>query len=642
MNALRPARTPAVVLAGAAVLLSAALFPPPAAATAAEPACGTAGIRSADPGAGCSWTAPGTDTFTVPAGVSSLTVDLFGAEGGSAAGYVTPNPPETGAPGGLGGHTRATLAVTPGQVLQLTVGAAGSSGSSRRGEYARPGGHGHGAGGGGAHGGGGSGGGASDLSVGANANGTTERVLVAGGGGGAGNGGPALHGGHGGGGSGAPGGQADGPQGSGIAGGGATRTAHGTGSPNSKLGGPGIPGGDTDPNTGLPNPGSGGAGGNGGRGGNGGGGGGGGYFGGGGGSGGGNPDNLPGAGGGGGSGYATPLATGVSLIAGINRGNGRAAISWRYDTTLTLTADTTTPLYGHSATLTAQVTSPAGGAPTGSVVLLDGDTPLGTVPLTDGRAVLRTQVLRPGSHSITARYEGGPLHAPSGSPEPVPLTVGFSRPCLTGTLEGPLTVAAGESLCLGAGARQTGPVRIEPGGALAASAAGITGRVSADGARALSLCAVRITGPLAVHGSTGPVTLAVRSPGRSPWSPTRAAPHCPAPPSPGRCGARATLPRRSCSTSPWTVRRPASAADRGGAADVNGGRGGPGPRPCSLPPGRAAVRQTGRRIDLKGVLRAANVTRLGRGAYRFSSVGDGAALGRRCRSERLVRRPPWA
>ncbi|MFE5486421.1 Ig-like domain-containing protein [Streptomyces sp. NPDC056527] len=505
MNTSRTARTPALVLAGAAVLVAAALHPPTATAAAAEPLCGTTGVVTTEPGAGCAWTAPGTDTFTVPAGVSSLTVELFGAEGGSAAGYVTPNPPNTGAPGGRGGRTRATVAVTPGQVLQLTVGAAGIPGSSRRGEYARPGGYGHGAGGGGAHGGGGSGGGASDLRVGAF--GPTERILVAGGGGGAGNGGPELRGGAGGGPAGEPGGQAAGPEGSGIAGGGATQTAHGTGSPNSRLGGPGSPGGATDPNTGLPNPGSGGAGGNGGRGGNGGGGGGGGWFGGGGGSGGGNPDNLPGAGGGGGSGYAAPLTTGAELTAGVNQGSGRALLTWRYDTTLALAADTATPLYGHATTLTAEVTASAGGTPTGSVVFLDGDAPLGTAPLTDGQAVWRTPVLRPGSHAITARYEGDPLYGASGSPQPVGVTVGFSRPCLTGHHTGPLTVSAGESLCLAAGARQSGPVRIESGGALAASNAVVTGPFSADGARALSLCGVRVIGPLTVRGTTGPVAL---------------------------------------------------------------------------------------------------------------------------------------
>ncbi|MFB7612213.1 Ig-like domain-containing protein [Streptomyces gardneri] len=499
------ARTPFLAMGGAAVLVAAVLHSSTATAVAAEPVCGTTGVSVTGAGAGCVWTTPGTDSFTVPAGVTAVTVDLYGAEGGSAAGYVTPNPPQDGAPGGLGGHTRAGLAVTPGQVLQLTLGAAGVPGSSRRGEYARPGGFGHGAGGGGAHGGGGSGGGASDLRVGSF--GAAERMLVAGGGGGAGNGGPYLHGGDGGGLAGDPGGQADGPEGSGIAGGGATQTAHGTGSPNSKLGGPGAPGGETDPNTGLPNPGSGGAGGNGGRGGNGGGGGGGGWFGGGGGSGGGNPDNLPGAGGGGGSSHADPATTEARLETGANRGNGRAVITWRYDTNTALTVDTTTPLFGRPTTVTTEVTSAAGGTPTGTVVLLDGDTPLGSAPLTDGRAVLRTPVLRPGSHAISARYEGDALHHPGNSPEPSLVTVGFSRPCQTEAHEGPLTVSAGESLCLAAGAHQSGPVRIEPGGALAASGAVLTGPFSADGALALSLCGVRLDGRFTVRDTAGPVVL---------------------------------------------------------------------------------------------------------------------------------------
>ncbi|WP_030690417.1 Ig-like domain-containing protein [Streptomyces globisporus] len=339
MNTHRRARTrtAALVMGGAAVLVAAVLHSPTATAVAADPVCGTTGVSLTDArvGAACTWTTPGTDTFAVPAVVSSVTVDLYGAEGGSAAGYVSPDPPRPGAPGGLGGHTRATLAVTPGQTLQLTVGAAGIPGSSRHGEYARPGGYGHGAGGGGAHGGGGSGGGASDLRVGAF--GPADRVLVAGGGGGAGNGGPALHG--------------------------------------------------------------------------------------------------------------------------------------------------------------------------GDVVLLDGDTPLGTVPLTGGRAVLRTPVLRPGSHTITARYEGDLLHHPGSTPQPLMLTVGFSRPCRTGTHEGPLTVPAGESLCLAAGARQNGPVRIEPGGALAASGAVFNGPFTADGALALSLCGTRLDGRFTVRGTVGPFVL---------------------------------------------------------------------------------------------------------------------------------------
>ncbi|MFD5624201.1 Ig-like domain-containing protein [Streptomyces yangpuensis] len=509
-------RSRTAMVAGATGLLAAALTAAPAtaepaapaaaSAPAAAPPCGTGGIFTASPPT-CTYTSVGTDTFTVPEGVTSAVVDVFGAEGGSAAGFVTPNPPNEGAPGGLGGETRANLPVAAGQSLRITVGGAGSNGSSRRGEYARPGGTGHGAGGGGSHGGGGSGGGATDVRIGAF--GPADRILVAGGGGGAGNGGPLLRGGHGGGPTGEPGGQGGGGEGSGVAGGGATQTAHGTGSPNSRLGGPGIPGSDIDPNTGLPNPGSGGPGGNGARGGNGGGGGGGGWFGGGGGSGGGNPDNLYGAGGGGGSGYAAPSATGVSLVPGVNRGNGRAIVSFRYDTSLSMAADTDAPLFGHAVTLTATATpaNPAAGAPTGSVTFHDGAERLATVPLDGGRAELRTGALRPGAHSITASYDGDAGHAPSTTATPAPVTVGFSRPCITTPRHGTLNVAAGEAVCIASGGSRTGPVTVAPGGSLAVSDARITGPVSVSGALALAVCGTQVTGPFSVTGSAGGVLI---------------------------------------------------------------------------------------------------------------------------------------
>ncbi|MCX5208048.1 Ig-like domain-containing protein [Kitasatospora sp. NBC_00240] len=503
--------TRTMMVAGAAGLLAAVLAPvtasadtatagaatAPATAGGATP-CGAGGVFTAAPPT-CTWTAAGTDTFTVPAGVTAVSVDLFGAEGGSAAGFVAPNPPNAGAPGGLGGETRATLAVAAGQRLQITVGAAGSSGSSRHGEFARPGGTGHGAGGGGAHGGGGSGGGGSDVRSGEF--GPADRILVAGGGGGAGNGGPLLRGGDGGGLVAEPGGQGGGPEGSGVAGGGGTQSAYGFGSPNSALGGPGVAGGDIDPNTGLANPGSGGPGGNGARGGNGGGGGGGGWFGGAGGSGGGNPGNLYGAGGGGGSSFATPVATDPALLPGVNHGDGKAVVSFRYGTSVSLAASSATPLFGHSVTFTATVgaADPAAGTPGGTVTFSDGPTPLATVPLTGGRAVLTTGGLRPGAHAITATYGGEPAFAPSAAPEPAAVTVGFSRPCVTTAHLGPLTVDAGESLCIGPGGSQTGPLTVRSGGALSVSGAEITGPLSADGALAVAICAAKLTGPVTVR-----------------------------------------------------------------------------------------------------------------------------------------------
>lgn len=57
-------------------------------------------------------------TFTVPSGVTSLSVDVQGAQGQTNA--------NSQAVGGLGGRVVATLAVSPGEVLQVNVGAGGS------------------------------------------------------------------------------------------------------------------------------------------------------------------------------------------------------------------------------------------------------------------------------------------------------------------------------------------------------------------------------------------------------------------------------------------------------------------------------------------------------------------------------------
>jgi hypothetical protein len=57
----------------------------------------------------------GAVNFTVPAGVSSIWVDAYGAQGGSG----------TGQAGGKGAYVRALLSVTPGQVLSVTVGGPG-------------------------------------------------------------------------------------------------------------------------------------------------------------------------------------------------------------------------------------------------------------------------------------------------------------------------------------------------------------------------------------------------------------------------------------------------------------------------------------------------------------------------------------
>jgi hypothetical protein len=107
----------------------------------------------------------GMQTFTVPPGINAVTIECYGAQGASAISSA----PGTG---GLGAYVMGTLAVTPGQVLNVFVGGQGSIAS---GGY-----NGGGVGGTDA----GSGGGASDVRAGGTA--LANRVIVAGGGGGGG------------------------------------------------------------------------------------------------------------------------------------------------------------------------------------------------------------------------------------------------------------------------------------------------------------------------------------------------------------------------------------------------------------------------------------------------------------------------
>ena len=124
-------------------------------------------------------------TFTVPAGVTSISVDAYGASGTTGNNYTKL---------GKGGRVQAELTVSPGDTLYLYVGEA----PHYSGYSIQPGGW-NGGGNGpnpGSIGIGYPGGGATDIRIGGAA--LTDRVIVAGGGGGQGNG-PNGGGGHGGG-----------------------------------------------------------------------------------------------------------------------------------------------------------------------------------------------------------------------------------------------------------------------------------------------------------------------------------------------------------------------------------------------------------------------------------------------------------
>ena len=263
-------------------------------------------------------------TWTVPAGVTQATVDVYGAAGGFA-GSGTQD-------GGLGGHASAALPLTPGDTVTVVVGGpGGGTASCQQGSDAGgAGGFNGGASGGSASGGsvancaGGGGGGASDLRIGGSS--LSDRVLVAGGGGGAANSGgyddsDVFHVANGGGGGGLTGLAGDGPFADGQGGSGGDQTGA-SGSGQLGAGSAGEDGNDPSLNGG-------------------GGGGGGGYYGG---AGGGIVANCshPCTGGGGGSGFGP--AGGVSFETAVRSGDGLVTITYTVPTetdapTVSLSAD---------------------------------------------------------------------------------------------------------------------------------------------------------------------------------------------------------------------------------------------------------------------------------------------------------------
>ncbi len=255
---------------------------------------------------------PGSSTFVVPDGVTSLTIVATGGAGagGTVNGWTSI--------GGQGGRETATIAVTAGENLNIRVGGAAiaevggfnGGGSSMAGYIA------------------GGGGGASDVRQGGTS--LADRVVVAGGGGGGGRSGPGSQGGTGGDGGGTNGTDAfpdsGGPFGGDRGAGGGAGTTSAGGAGGAVVDGGGNPGtlgigGDGSTNCEIGAAGGGG------------------FYGGGGGS---SGCWDGGGGGGGGANYAEPSATSVLSENGLNSGDGSVVLTWANPIPTTTTAPTTT------------------------------------------------------------------------------------------------------------------------------------------------------------------------------------------------------------------------------------------------------------------------------------------------------------
>jgi len=76
-------------------------------------------------------TTPGTSTWTVPCGVTSLTVEAWGGGGGGGSATINSN---GGSGGGGGAYSTYTVTVTPGQIINYTVGSGGLGGTANGGD----------------------------------------------------------------------------------------------------------------------------------------------------------------------------------------------------------------------------------------------------------------------------------------------------------------------------------------------------------------------------------------------------------------------------------------------------------------------------------------------------------------------------
>lgn len=78
------------------------------------------------------WTSPN-GTYTIPAGVTSITVECRGGGGGGGGAKSSSGGDAAGGGGGGGAYSTTTVSVTPGQTITVSIGAGGTQGSNNGG-----------------------------------------------------------------------------------------------------------------------------------------------------------------------------------------------------------------------------------------------------------------------------------------------------------------------------------------------------------------------------------------------------------------------------------------------------------------------------------------------------------------------------
>ena len=128
-------RATALVVGLAATVVSAAVGAGASSSAVTVSPCGATGVQSGSGPFTCTYSTVGSDTFTVPGGVTQANLVAVGADGGhyfimGDAAHPSPGGDITGRPGGAGGQATATLSLSPGQILQVDVAGRGANGTA--------------------------------------------------------------------------------------------------------------------------------------------------------------------------------------------------------------------------------------------------------------------------------------------------------------------------------------------------------------------------------------------------------------------------------------------------------------------------------------------------------------------------------
>jgi hypothetical protein len=197
-------------------------------------------------------------------------------------------------------------------------------------------------------------------------------------------------------------------------------------------------------------------------------------------------------------------------------------------TTVTVASAANPSLFGNPVTFTATVTASPAAAnpPAGTVTFYLCANPANLAPGApasacttsaalgpatalgaSGQASLSTRGLPSGSYPVFARFtpSDATSYAASSSAS-ITQAITFSQPCITTTVPG-FTVPSGQSVCVAAPGKVTGPVTVNSGGALSLNGATVGAPISSTGATALWFCGATITGSVSVSATTGFVVI---------------------------------------------------------------------------------------------------------------------------------------